>query len=119
MVYGWLIKQLYDTLSTLSRHISLANALFHPPERVIASLPNSFRTVEEGLRSRYISVSCRTKWSYGCTDHFIDGLLQIVAIEGDFCLIYDTWSFVLVEKRIPKGGKQVFAELRHANDFFW
>ena len=55
------------------------------------------------------------------------GLLQIVAIEKEFCLIYDTWPFiqsVIVEKRIPKKGenrvlgKQVLAELRRANDFF-
>ena len=55
------------------------------------------------------------------------GLLQIVAIEKEFCLIYDTWPFiqyVIVEKRIPKKvenrvlGKQVLAELRLANDFF-
>ena len=54
-------------------------------------------------------------------------LLQIVAIEGEFYLIYDTWPFiqsVIVEKRIPKKGKnrvlrkQVLAELRRANDFF-
>merc|ERR1712015_49582 len=55
------------------------------------------------------------------------GLLQIVAIEKEFCLIYDTWpniQSVIVEKRIPKKGenrvlgKQVLAELRRANDFF-
>ena len=55
------------------------------------------------------------------------GLLQIVAIEKELCLIYDTWPFiqsVIVEKRIPKKGenrvlgKQVLAELRRANDFF-
>ena len=54
-------------------------------------------------------------------------LLQVVANEGEFCLIYDTWPFiqsVIVEKRIPKKGenrvlgKQVLAELRRANDFF-
>ena len=60
IVYGWRIKQLYDTLSTLSRHISLANALFHPPERVgtlgYRLATNSFRTEEEGLRSRYIYI---------------------------------------------------------------
>lgn len=39
------------------------------------------------------------------------GMLQVVANEGLFCLIYDTWSFiqsVLVEKRIRKEGKIPF-----------
>jgi len=54
-------------------------------------------------------------------------LLQIVAVEKEFCLIYDTWPFiqsVIVEKRIPKKGenrvlgKQVLAELRRANEVF-
>ena len=55
-------------------------------------------------------------------------LLQIVAKTREFRLIYDTWPFiqsVIVEKRIPKKrenrvlGKQVLAELRRANDFFF
>ena len=75
-------------------------------------------------------IDTNAKWSYGRTVHFIDMrfFLQIVAIEGEFRLIYDTWPLfqsVLVEKRIPKKGgnrvlgKQVLAELRRANDFFW
>ena len=38
-------------------------------------------------------------------------LLQVVANEEEFCLIYDTWSLiqsVLVEKRMRKEGKSYF-----------
>ena len=41
----------------------------------------------------------------------ICGLLQVVANDEEFCLIYDTWAliqYVLVEKRIRKEGKSDF-----------